>query len=86
MSNFVIVYTYQAVGIVFVAYSIILMEAYALFLMIVAGAHLDILAMRLETLGHDMIRKDEKVNNRQFHVSKKSLLMDCLRVYAKIAR
>lgn len=86
LTNFLIVYIYQFIGIIFVAYSIILMEAYGVYLMIVAGSHLDILANRLATFGYELTHDDLKVHSFQLIVLEKSLRVDCLETYTKIVR
>lgn len=62
------------------------MEAYAMYLMIVAGAHLDILAIRLEALGHEMSHDKMEVDPLQINLLEKSFRIDCLQAYAKISR
>ncbi|XP_037035068.1 odorant receptor 94b-like [Bradysia coprophila] len=78
-TSYFVVFIYQFIGIIFVSHSIILMEAYAMYLMIVAGSHLDILANRLETLGHKMTAIDIFEIKRSFRI-------DCIQTYTKIAR
>ncbi|XP_037031044.1 odorant receptor 94a-like [Bradysia coprophila] len=48
---FWIVYCYQVVGICYEANAVVILEMFVIYLLIVAGAHLDILAMRLSKLG-----------------------------------
>lgn len=86
ISNFLIVYIYQFIGIIFVAYSIILMEAYGIYLMVVAGSHLDILAIRLKTLGHDMTLAQIQNDTLEYTLLEKSFRTEYLQTYAKIAR
>lgn len=53
-------------------------EAYGVYLLIVAGSHLDILANRLATLGHATAVK---------HITmEQSFRVDCIQTYTKIAR
>lgn len=83
--SFVIVYIYQFIGIIFVSHSIILMEAYALYLMIVAGSHLDILAHRLATVGHETNRLQTD-NPNYFDALETSFRVDCIQAYTNISR
>lgn len=62
------------------------MEAYAIYLMIVAGSHLDILEMRLQKLGHNMTHDQIQINNLDLNLVEKSFRVDYLEAYAKIAR
>lgn len=49
-----------------------------MYLMIVAGSYLDILANRLATLGHE--------TTTEFNELERTLRVDCIQTYAKISR
>lgn len=78
MTCYVLVFIYQLVGIIFVSHSIILMEVYATYSMIVAGSHLDILASRLAKLGHDTTLQSNTLEG--------TFRVDCLQMYTKVSR
>lgn len=50
-THFWIAYTYQFVGILFLAHTLVLLEAYHIYLLISIGAQLDIIAQRLRDIG-----------------------------------
>lgn len=47
-----ILYGYQFVGVFFLAYTLVLLENYQLYLMICAGAEIEILGMRFQKIGY----------------------------------
>lgn len=77
-TNYSIVYCYQVIGIIFEATGTVLLELFAIYLMIVAGTYLDILAMRLGNLGasDSSVEEDESYNE----------LIDCIEVHKSILK
>ncbi|KAG4070904.1 hypothetical protein HA402_011130 [Bradysia odoriphaga] len=64
-THFWIAYTYQFVGILFLAHTLVLLEAFHIYLLITIGGQLDILAQRLRDIGSmyrglpDVARQEE---------------------------
>lgn len=66
------------------AFAIILLETFAVYLMIMTSIHTDILAMRLTRL-----REDEEVkalDETENYLRDQSLLIECFQMYAANAR
>lgn len=67
------------------AHAIILLETFAVYLMVMTSIHTDILAMRLERLGEQTMEIDEMNDtekNRQYNL----LLIDCFKLYSMNTR
>lgn len=63
------------------AFGIILLETFALYLMIMAGIHTDILEMRLRNLGSDAVQADDK-GESEIDPKEHLILRECFQVYA----
>lgn len=59
--NYCLLYAYQVIGIFFMAFAIILLETFAVYLMVMTSMHTDMLAMRLERLGEHATETDDKI-------------------------
>lgn len=57
-----------------------------MYLMIVAGSLLDILAKRLANLGHETGPEKLPVDTHKFDILETSFRVDCIQIYAKISR
>lgn len=82
--NYCILYAYQVIGIFFMAFAIILLETFAVYLMIMTSIHTDILAMRFERLGEQTTNDD--MNEIEAHRRDHFLLIECFQVYNTVSR
>ncbi len=68
-TDFCIVYTYQFVGILFLAHSLILLESYHIYLLVTIGGQLDIIAQRLRVVGSKYLELPENVRQEKLLAS-----------------
>lgn len=81
-THYWIAYTYQFVGMLFLAHTLVLLETYHIYLMITIGAQLDILAQRLRNMGTQYLDLPDAV--RQEKTLK--LFKDSIKVFEVISR
>lgn len=67
------------------AFAIILLETFAVYLMIMACIHTDILAMRLKRLGERTTEEDD-LNEIETHRKDRKLLIECFKLHSANAR
>lgn len=67
------------------AFAIILLETFAVYLMIMTCIHTDILAMRLKRLGERTSEEDD-LNEIETHRKDHKLLIECFKLHSANAR
>lgn len=81
-THYWIAYTYQFVGILFLAHTLVLLEVYHIYLMITIGAQLDILALRLSDMGNQYLDLPDDVRQEKTL----TLFLDSIKVFEVISR
>lgn len=82
VTHYWIAYTYQFVGIMFLAHTLVMLETYHIFLLVTMGAHVDILAKRLQDIGSMYLHLPHDARQKQLLI----FFEDNIKIFEVISR